>query len=62
MAIRCDQDVRGTRANLSQYLRSPRRRGHIQERASQQQIIGAGRVVRRAALVTDEHVRGHIRR
>lgn len=48
--------------NLSQYLRSPRRRGHIQERASQQQIIGAGRVVRRAALVTGEHVRRHIRR
>ena len=48
--------------NLSQYLRSPRRRGHIQERASQQQIIGAGLVVRRAALVADEHVRGHVRR
>jgi hypothetical protein len=48
--------------NLSQYLRSPRRRGHIQERASQQQIIGAGLVVCLAALVADEHVRGHVRR
>ncbi len=48
--------------HLSQYPGSPRRRGCLQERARQQQIIRTCGVVRRPAPVTGEHVRGHIRR
>lgn len=53
--------TRGAR-HPSQHLRSPRRRRHIEERASQKPIIGARGVIRRTAPVAGDHVRGHVGR